>query len=258
MPRPATIPLQAEIAYGPVRSRRFGRSLGVNLLPPGRKLCTFDCVYCQYDATPDAAPAGFPTPEQVLEAVAAALRRGPCDAVTVAGNGEPTLHPQLARIAAGLLELVTADARGAELVLLSNGTRLDRPEVTAALPSFHRVFFKLDAADDETLRAIDRPRGFSIERLVKGLRGLGAPFALQALFVTGARDNATPAAVERWLDLVEDLQPRSVHVTTIDRGTTLDGLRPLSAERLEMIAARACARGIPAAAFPCPEEDRFA
>lgn len=258
MPRPTTIPLQADLAYGPVQSRRFGRSLGVNLLPPGRKLCTFDCVYCQYDATPDAAPAGFPTPAQVLEAVEAALRRGRCDAITVAGNGEPTLHPQLARIAAGLVALRAVHAPDAELVLLSNGTRVGTPELVAALPSFDRVFFKLDAGDDATLSAIDRPRGFSLGRLVSGLRGLSGPFALQAMFVAGACDNSTPDAVKRWLSVVLALGPTLVHVTTIDRGTTVEGLRPVPAERLEEIAARLRARGIAAEAFPCQQETRFA
>lgn len=257
MPRPTPIPLQSELAYGPVRSRRLGRSLGVNLLPPGRKLCTFDCVYCQYDATPDAAPAGFPAPEQVWEAVEAALRRAPCDAITVAGNGEPTLHPELARIVDGLDWLRTTHAPLAELVLLTNGTRLGTAELRAALPRFDRAFFKLDAGDDVVMRAIDRPRGFSIARLEAGLRALKTPFWLQAMFVTGARDNATPDALERWLDLVEGLRPVGVHVTTIDRGTTVPGLLPVSAERLERLAARVCTRGVPAEAFPCPEEGRF-
>lgn len=258
MPRPTTIALQADLAYGPVTSRRFGRSLGVNLLPPGRKLCTFDCVYCQYDATPDAAPAGFPAAEQVLDAVEAALRREPCDAITVAGNGEPTLHPELARIAAGLASLRAAHAPAAKLLLLSNGTRLGTPGLDDALPSFDRAFFKLDAGDDALLHTIDRPRAFSLERLTDGLRALRMPFALQAMFVTGRHDNASPAAVARWLDRVVALSPVAVHVTTIDRGTTLDGLRPVRAERLQGIAARVRARAIPAEAFPCPQEARFA
>lgn len=257
MARATTIPLQSELAYGPVPSRRFGRSLGVNLLPAGRKLCTFDCVYCQYDATPHADVTRFPAPERVWEVVEAALRRAPCDAITIAGNGEPTLHPELDVVMTGLVRLRDRHAPQASLVLLSNGARLHEPGARAALAWFDRTFFKLDGGDEETLRAIDRPRGATLPRLVDALRRLDAPFGLQTMFVTGAQDNASPAAVTRWLDLVVRLRPVELHVTTIDRGTTVPGLRPVPAARLLEIADAARARDLRVEAFPCGDEALF-
>lgn len=259
MPRPAPIPLQRGWVYGPVASRRFGRSLGVNLLPTGRKLCNFDCVYCQYDATPEHERAdALPTVDEVLAAVTDALGRGPCDAITLAGNGEPTLHPGFADVVAGLVWLRDALAPGAALVLLTNGTRLRDARVREALGRLDRPFVKLDAGDDATLRAVDRPRaGFGLERLRADLAALGRPFWLQSMFMRGAVDNAADERVEAWLDVVAPLGPVEVQVTTVDRGTTLPGVLPVPAARLEQIAAAARGRGVPARAFPCGDEARF-
>lgn len=267
MPRPSPIPLQGDWAYGPVPSRRLGRSLGVNLLPTGRKLCNFDCVYCQYDATPRAAgeeAQDLPDVDAVLAAVERALRgAGPCDAITIAGNGEPTLHPGFDHVVAGLVTLRDALAPAASLVLLTNGTRLRAPHVRDALAWIDRPFVKLDAGDEATLRAVDRPRaGASLARLVEDLRGLEAPFWLQSMFMVGAVDNAAEEHVAPWLDLVVSLRAagrlEEVHVTTVDRGTTLPGVLPAPDARLQEIAAAARARGVAARAFPCGDEARFA
>jgi len=88
------------ITYGPVRSRRLGRSLGINLMPPRRKVCTFDCVYCQYGRTAsfsvDSAESGLPTVPEVAAAVELSLAglAEPPEWLTFSGNGEPTLHPE--------------------------------------------------------------------------------------------------------------------------------------------------------------------
>jgi len=98
--------LQTGMVYGPLESRRFGRSLGVNLAPPGRKTCNYNCAYCQYGWTAFPASAAFPAPADVIDAVDRALARDPeVDAITVAGNGEPTLHPAFAPIAEGLFHV---------------------------------------------------------------------------------------------------------------------------------------------------------
>ena len=95
--------LQSGLVYGPVQSRRLGRSLGVNLCPAGRKTCNFNCAYCQYGWTNFPAKEMFPRPADVIDALDAALQRDPdVDSITVAGNGEPTLHPAFVSIADGL------------------------------------------------------------------------------------------------------------------------------------------------------------
>ena len=255
MPGPGPIPLQSEWIYGPITSRRFGRSLGVNLLPTERKVCNMECVYCQY-ASGDPQGA-FPEPERVFDALDGVLRHaGPLDAITIAGNGEPTLHPRFALVVAVIARLRDELAPGTPLCLLSNGTRLEEPGVRLGLERIERPFFKLDAACPESFSQVNRPRGSGLPAVLSGLQSLPR-LGLQAMFFTGRVDNTSEDALEAWLDLAEALGPQEVHLTTIDRGTQTPGLRPLSARRLEDLATRARERGLPAQAYPCRDEARF-
>jgi wyosine [tRNA(Phe)-imidazoG37] synthetase (radical SAM superfamily) len=255
---PAPIPLQPDLAYGPVASRRLGRSLGVNLLPTDRKVCSFSCVYCQYADTPGEA-GELPAPAAILAAVERALGHDPaCDAITLAGNGEPTLHPAFAEVVAGLAALRDRLAPRAALVLLTNGTHLADPAVRAALPALGRVFVKLDAGDEATRRAIDRPRAGSLAALERALADLPCEWWAQALLVAAPLDTAEGPPLEAWLELLARLRPAGVHVTTVDRGTAVPGVLPVPAARLEAVAARVRGLGIPAQAFPCGDEGRFA
>ena len=103
----SSMSLQSGIIYGPILSRRLGRSLGINLLPAKRKVCSFDCVYCQYGYTHDLnlhpMRAELPKPPEVFEAVEAALKKPrSMDYLTFSGNGEPTIHPDFPEIVRGV------------------------------------------------------------------------------------------------------------------------------------------------------------
>lgn len=260
---PPPIPIQSALVYGPVVSRRFGRSLGVNLLPVDRKVCNLRCVYCQYgdDDAPRSGPrpdqVELPAAEQVLEAVARALAGAACDSITVAGNGEPTLHPDLVRIADGLVQLRDRLSPGTPLVLLTNGTRLGLVPVREALRRFDRRVVKLDAGQEPTFRVVNRPNGTSLHAVVTALQALGQPFTVQSLFFRGAMDNATPSLLRAWATTLQAVRPTDVQVTTLERGTQLAGLEPVSAADLEAIAAGVRRLGLPARAFPCSAEERF-
>src|SRR5689334_20034519 len=137
--------LQTGIVYGPLQSRRFGRSLGINLAPAGRKTCNYNCSYCQYGWTDFPSRGTFPSPGEVIEAVDAGLATNPdVDSITVAGNGEPTLHPAFAQIAEGLGRVRRHRAPGAKLTLLSNGSTLNRLDVVYSLSQFDSRCMKLD------------------------------------------------------------------------------------------------------------------
>ena len=104
------LPLEEGIIYGPLLSRRLGRSLGINLLPTKYKICSFDCLYCNYGYTDlqtlNPPRQDFPTTDAVLTAIKQALQKeDKLDYLTFSGNGEPTLHPEFTTIAAQTKEL---------------------------------------------------------------------------------------------------------------------------------------------------------
>ncbi len=243
--------LQQGIVYGPVRSRRLGTSLGINLAPTGRKTCNYNCAYCQYGWTEFPAAGSFPRPSDVIDAVDAALAQTPdVESITVAGNGEPTLHPGFAPIAEGLFHVRNRRAPNAKLTLLSNGSTLNRLDVVYSLPRFDKRCMKLDAGDATTFRLMNAA-SISLGRLVSDLRSVGR-LTLQSMFVRDADrmiDNTTPRAVTAWLDAVHQVRPASVDLYTLARPPARASLVPVPRAVLETIAARVTATGIPARVF---------
>ena len=240
--------LQTDIVYGPARSRRFGRSLGVNLAPVGFKACNFNCSYCQYGWTSFPHPQDWPRAADIVDAVDQALAERPdVDHITVAGNGEPTLHPAFAPIAEGLFHVRARRAPTAKLALLSNGSTLHRLDVVYSLSKFDLRSMKLDAGDATTFRLMNAS-GLSLGRLIADLRSIGH-LTLQSMFVQdtdGLIDNTTPRAIDAWLEAIDRVRPQSVDVCTIARATARPSLRKVPLATLEGIAVRVANLGVPA------------
>ena len=259
------IPLQEHIVYGPVRSRRLGRSLGINVLPLGMKVCNMNCAYCQYGWTrgrrPGARPKGWPTPAQIGSAVAARLRRAErddesLDRLTVAGHGEPTLHPDFEDIVARLVDVRDRLAPKLRLAILSNSTTAAWPSVRRALGAFDERYMKLDAGDPITYAHVNG-LGTSIGAVVDALRDL-PQVVVQAMFVkdgTGQVDNTTEGAVHEWLGAIDAIQPTRVQIYTLDRPAALEGLRPVPVRRLRESAERVRLREIPVEVFAPKTDD---
>jgi wyosine [tRNA(Phe)-imidazoG37] synthetase (radical SAM superfamily) len=243
--------LPTGIVYGPVVSRRLGRTLGVNLAPAGRKACNFACAYCRYAQSEPPARRDWPDPAAIAGAVEHALETcGEIDAITVAGSGEPTLHPAFAPIADGLFHARARLAPRAKLTLLSNGSTLDRPEVLNALGRFDARCVKLDAGDATTFRLMNGAP-IPLGRLLGNLRAV-RQMTLQSMFVRDARgvvDNTTPAAVHAWLEAVRRIRPDGVDICTLDPTQTRGPLQKVSAAVLEEIAAQVRALAVPARVF---------
>lgn len=241
------------IIYGPIHSRRFGVSLGVNLLPPGRKVCSFNCVYCQYSWTEPLRSfesLDWPSPDEVATAVRQALdeRRAtgrPLDRITIAGHGEPTLHPAFAGVVASMRAVRDAEARGVPIAILSNSTMVHLAHVRDALACLDERNMKLDAGRQQELRQVNAC-STPIEQIVEGLAALH-DIAIQAMFVRDARgriDNTTTAAVAAWLEALRRIRPRAVQIYTIARTPALPSLVPVDRAALEHIAARVADAGI--------------
>lgn len=233
--------------YGPVNSRRYGRALGLNLVPAGRKVCSFDCVYCECGFTHPGSleePAGgFPPKDALLAETARVLERfrregREPDSIVLSGNGESTLHPEFAGISRGLAEVRDRHCAGARLVLLTNGTTLGREEVREAVRLYDERVIKLDAGREETFRRIARPLiPITLGEVVRLLREAG-PHTLQAMFIHAPVDNAAPEEIAAWIERVREAGPESVQIYSLDRAPADPHCRPVPREELEEIAER--------------------
>lgn len=244
------------IVFGPVRSRRLGVSLGINLLPINSKICSFDCIYCECGWTDKKEKGRLPSREEVKEYLDNKLRdmksKGDeLDVITYAGNGEPTMHPDFAGIIDDSILLRNKYFPSARIAVLSNSTMLSKPTVIAALRKVDQNILKLDSAFDSTIKVLNQPRlTFSAEELVKNLKSFEGNLTIQTLFLRGVHDgiivdNTTELEVQSWVELIKAIRPKEVMVYTIARDTPAAGLEKVSLHDLKAIAARVEALGIP-------------
>lgn len=246
-----------DVIFGPVRSRRLGLSLGVNLLPIHAKLCTFDCIYCECGWNAERrGDRHFNTREAVRTHLETVLTRmvaegTPPDVITFAGNGEPTMHPEFEAVIDDTIALRDRLAPTAKISVLSNATQLHRPEVVRALKRVDNNILKLDSAFDVTVQTMNRPQQatYTVGRTIEGLKQFAGEFILQTMFLRGSCDgrpidNTTASEVEAWLRVVETLRPKQVMVYSIDRDTPCETLEKIPREDLQRIAERVERLGI--------------
>ena len=245
--------LFTSIIYGPIRSRRLGMSLGVNLMPTDAKLCTFDCVYCECGWNQPVSHPQLPTRQQVRDALNLQLStlNSPLDVITFSGNGEPTLHPEFLGIIQDTCTLRDQYCPEAKISVLSNSTQLFREEVVEALRLCDNRILKLDSAITSTMRMIDKPvnSALTVEQIVERLSMFDGDFTLQTCFLTGEYngqliDNTTLSELAAWYQAVEYLHPKQVMIYVIDRATPLKTLSKIPLDRMNEIAAPLREKGI--------------
>ncbi len=240
-----------KIVFGPVCSRRLGVSLGINLLPPDGKFCSFNCIYCECGLNEERrTKTGLPLRKEVKEAIEAKLvamkQEGLVpDVITFAGNGEPTMHPDFADIITDTIEVRNLLAPTAKIAVLSNATMIYKKEVFDALNKVDDNILKLDSISDERIRQLNVPNApsFTFDRLLQQLCRFNGNLIIQTLFLKGEADgisvnNMTEHEMTGWLDALKQINPRKVMIYTIDRETPVKGLKKASPEELEAIAER--------------------
>jgi wyosine [tRNA(Phe)-imidazoG37] synthetase (radical SAM superfamily) len=244
------------IIFGPVKSRRLGVSLGVNLLPVDAKICSFDCIYCECGFNTTMKESPLPTREQVYVTLEAKLQEMVAanelpDVITFAGNGEPTLHAQFEGIIDDTIALRDRYCPEAKVSVLSNSTRMHKPAIFRALQRVDNNILKFDSAIDETVQRLDRPAGkqFSVEWQLEQFKKFKGNLIIQTLFLRGRLadgiiDNTTEEEVSAWLDALQIIQPKQVMIYSIDRETPTKGLEKVCYETLDLIAARVRKVGI--------------
>ena len=244
--------------FGPVRSRRLGTSLGVNLLPADGKICSFNCIYCECGLNDDHRPhAKFPTREEVRDGLRAKLVAMHAeglmpDVITFAGNGEPTLHPDFAGVIGDTLALRDELCPQAKVSVLSNATQILRQDVFDALLRVDNNILKLDTVSPGYIRAVDRPvsRQFDLDAIIARMEEYGSRCIVQTMFIRGTHEgrdvcNTSDAYVRPWLATVARIAPSEVMIYTIERETPLATLRKAMPSELDAIGDRVRALGIP-------------
>lgn len=241
------------IVYGPIRSRRLGVSLGVNLMPTDAKLCTFDCVYCECGWNHVVLHPHLPTREQVRDALNSQLSilNAQPDVITFSGNGEPTLHPDFLGIIQDTCALRDQYCPNAKVSVLSNSTQLGRVDVVKALLLVDNRILKLDSAIDVTMRLIDKPVNdqLTVSKVMEWLSIFDGDFTLQTCFLRGEYEgkiinNTTAEELAAWYQAVDILHPKQVMIYVIDRATPLQTLSKVPADEMEAIAAPLREKGI--------------
>jgi wyosine [tRNA(Phe)-imidazoG37] synthetase (radical SAM superfamily) len=245
--------LFGSIVYGPIRSRRLGVSLGVNLMPIAAKLCTFDCVYCECGWNQPVLHPNLPTREEVRAALESQLSAAiePIDVITFSGNGEPTLHPDFLGIIQDTCALRDQYCPKAKVSVLSNSTQLGRTDVIEALRLCDNRILKLDSAIDATMRLIDKPVNaqLTVKQIAQWLSIFDGDFTLQTCFLRGEYqgqtiDNTTLEELAAWYKMMNYLHPKQVMIYVIDRVTPLETLEKIPAETMEKIAIPLREKGI--------------
>jgi wyosine [tRNA(Phe)-imidazoG37] synthetase (radical SAM superfamily) len=221
-----------DIIFGPVKSRRLGVSLGINLLPTKKKICNFNCIYCECGWTRDIeiAVSRPPSREEVYNALDLKLselkkKNHTPDVITYAGNGEPTLHPDFPGIIDDTLSLRNKYFPEARVAVLSNATTISNPLIKAALLKVDQNILKLDSAFESTIKLHNQPIvDINVEELINNFIGFEGKVIIQTLFLRGTHngkliDNTTQVEIDAWLKAIERIKPSEVMIYTISRDT---------------------------------------
>lgn len=230
-----------DIIFGPISSRRLGRSLGINLLPDNGKVCNFDCIYCECGWNQDGrCKGGMHTAAEVRSALedklADMMLKGErLDSITFSGDGEPTLNKDFPIIIDDTLKLRDVFFPNAKVSVLSNATRAHVPEVFDALTKVDNPILKIDAPTDELAAIINRPvPGYSVARVVEALKRFEGNFCLQTMFLRNGSgfDSTSAEVLDGWMNIVRTLKPRLIMAYTIDRPTPEKDLSKVSEEEM--------------------------
>lgn len=239
--------------FGPVKSRRLGISLGINLMPGDGKWCSFDCVYCECGLNKDhRAKEPLPTVEEVHNKLNQKLKemkeKGEgLDVLTFSGNGEPTLHPKFPEIVDKVLSLRKEYFPNAKVTVLSNSTQIHLDRVRNALMKVDNALMKLDTVDMDYINAVDQPTGhYDVEKIIENLIKMNGHAIVQTILMKGnirdkegnkiSVDNCNDKYIEPYIEALKRIKPRQVMIYTLDREWPTEGLEKANKETMDAVA----------------------
>lgn len=203
--------------FGPVLSRRFGLSLGVDVTGEGTRRCNYDCLYCELaPAKKVASLDSFVEPEIIAKEVADGIAKNPdIDFITVTANGEPTLYPKLYE----LITLIKRLKGDKKLLILSNGSTVTDKKTVETLKLFDVVKLSLDSALDGSFKKIDRADRVNVSELIDGMAAFkgefDGTFVLETLFVKNVNDSDKD--IEALNAAYLKIKPDRIDIGSIDR-----------------------------------------
>jgi wyosine [tRNA(Phe)-imidazoG37] synthetase (radical SAM superfamily) len=223
--------MKERLVYGPVPSRRLGRSLGVDLVPA--KICSYDCVYCQLGRTTRKTLERKPyvSIEEIVNQLERKLEEGVRpDIITLAGSGEPTLNSEIGTVIARI-----KDFSSIPVAVLTNSSLLWHPEVREGILKADAVLPSLDAYDQKGFEAVNRPHGdISFDKMVKGLLDFRNDYRgeiwLEVFLLEGVNAGTTDAGKFKYW--IEKIAPQKIHVNTAVRPTAEADARRASQKEL--------------------------
>lgn len=260
--------LRNTYVFGPIHSRRLGTSLGINVLPTIKKVCNFNCIYCECgwndkNIIENPLDMTFPTPDEIkiqLENILHELSQSKkeIDVITFSGNGEPTLHPDFYEIICNTIDTRNKYYPKAKISVLSNSTMLLKKNVFEALIKIENPILKIDSANIETLEKINlqniknifkdennptlSKRKISIEKIIAGMKQFNGNFIMQTMFLRSiengkiAIDNTTEEEIQGLINVMTETNPRQIMIYPIDRETPAKNLIKLDTNEMQRIA----------------------
>jgi len=245
-----------KIIFGPLKSRRLGTSLGINLLPLDKKVCNFNCVYCECGWTETmASKIVLPSPATIRRALDNELSQMRAEnlalnTITFAGNGEPTMHPDFAQMVDITIALRNQYFPTAKVAVLSNASFIRKTAVFNALQKVDQNILKLDAGSQATCMAINKPnQRFQLASLVKYMKKFNGNLIIQTLFLKGNDNNiffnnASEKELNAWLEIIQEMKPKQVMIYSLERDTPARNLEKITKKDLDKIAKKIMALNI--------------
>ncbi len=221
--------------FGPIPSRRFGMSLGIDL-SPSIKQCNFDCLYCELDpAKTVSKQTQIANVDDIFDQVQASLKKHPnIDVITFTANGEPTLYPYLSQ----LIDKIDTIKGNTKTLILSNGANIYKPDIQKTLAKIDIVKLSLDCVSEKCFKKLDRvdssiDTGKIVEGILQFKESYHPTLVIEILFVKDLNDKTEEIALLK--KAIDQINPTRIDIGTIDRPPAYD-VKPVSFETLESIA----------------------
>jgi len=221
--------------FGPVPSRRLGRSLGIDMVP--LKTCTFDCIYCQLGRTTCQTldRKAYVPGRQILGELEEKLSSlsPPPDYITFSGSGEPTLNSEIGWVIQEINRLTKIP-----IAVLTNGSLLHLETVRNALQVADLVIPSLDAASPQLFKFINRPHhSLRFSQILRGLKDFRKEFGgqiwVEVMLCSGINDN--PKEIQRLREILDSVGPDRIQLNTVIRPPAEESVSPLSTEQMEKV-----------------------